>query len=215
MKWVPKRTFDLLMVNSRKETMKIRLLFALVGSAISFALPIFVQQTNTPDTDKVRFKFQDITNANDPTFNQELGINNAGVIAGYFGSGAAGHPNKGYTVVRPYNTQLDFTNENFPGSVQTQVIGINNGGARLGFDRVFRRTTVGFWSDTNNANLVNNSFGFVNIGGQNGRFINANKPNTGTNNRGPTKPMLLVDDKDIAVGLYIRTASATHGYTYD
>jgi hypothetical protein len=32
-------------------------------------------------------------------------------------SGAAGHPNKGYTVVQPYNTQLDFTNENFPGSV--------------------------------------------------------------------------------------------------
>ena len=29
--------------------MKIRLLFALVGLAISFALPTFAQQTNTPD----------------------------------------------------------------------------------------------------------------------------------------------------------------------
>jgi hypothetical protein len=179
--------------------MKIRRAVVLVGLAISFALPSFAQQTNTSDTDKVRFKFQDITNANDPTFNQELGINNAGVIAGYFGSGAAGHPNKGYTVVRPYKTQLDFTNENFPGSVQTQVTGINNrdelrfdrdrgefgfdrdrdrGGwdsdrdpGELGFDRVFRGTTVGFWSDMNNANLVNNNFGFVNIGGQYGRFI--------------------------------------------
>src|SRR6266404_9377176 len=160
--------------------MKIRLVLAFVGLGISFALPIFAQQTNTPDTDKVRFKFQDITNANDPTFNQELGINNAGVIAGYFGSGAAGHPNKGYTVVRPYNTQLDFTNENFPGSFQTQVIGINNRGG-LGdrdhridkdrdereidedrderdFDRVFRGTTVGFWSNTNNASQVNNGW---------------------------------------------------------
>src|SRR6266403_5070161 len=159
--------------------MKIRLLLALVGLAISFALPAFAQQTNTPDTDKVLFKFRDITNADDPTFNQELGINNAGVIAGYFGSGAAGHPNKGYTVVRPYNTQLDFTNENFPGSVQTQVIGINNRGGsdfddpfetsradsspgdaghaalrqvffdrdERDFDRVFRGTTVGFWSN--------------------------------------------------------------------
>src|SRR5260370_5683609 len=165
----------------RKETMKIRLLLALAGLAISFALPIFAQQTNTPDTDKVLFKFQDITNADDPTFNQELGINNAGVIAGYFGSGAAGHPNKSYTVVRPYNTQLDFTNENFPGSVQTQVIGINNRDG-LGFDRVFRGTTVGFWSNMNNANMVNNNFGFVNIGGQDGRFINVNNPNTGTIN---------------------------------
>ena len=177
-----------------KEIIKIRLQLALVGLSISFALPTFAQQTNTPDTDKVRFKFQDITNTNDPTFNQELGINDAGVIAGYFGSGAAGHPNKGYTVVRPYNAQSDFTNENFPGSVQTQVTGINNRG-EWDFDHAFRGedhrddhfhsgvgTTVGFWSDMNNANLVNNNFGFVNIGGQYGSFINVNNPNTGTIN---------------------------------
>src|SRR5215467_5313569 len=58
--------------------------------------------------------FQDIINTADPTFNQELGINNSGLIAGYFGSGAAGHPNKGYTVAPPYTS---FTNENFTGSV--------------------------------------------------------------------------------------------------
>src|SRR5258708_2477634 len=194
--------------------MKIRLPLALVGLAISFALPIFAQQTNTPATAKVRFKFQDITNANDPTFNQELGINNTGVIVGYFGSGAAGHPNKGYTVVQPYKTQLDFTNENFPGSVQTKVIGINNGGARLGFDRVFRPTTVGFWSNANNANLVNNSCGFVNIGGPNGYFINVNNPNTGTINGVQTNQLLGGNDRNIAVGFYVDTAGATHGYTY-
>jgi hypothetical protein len=165
-------------------------------------------------SDTVSFKFQNITNANDPTFNQELGINNAGVIAGYFGSGAAGHPNKGYTVVRPYNTQLDFTNENFPGSVQTQVIGINNRDG-LGFDRVFRGTTVGFWSNMNNANMVNNNFGFVNIGGQDGRFINVNNPNTGTINGVNTNQLLGVNDRNIAVGFYVDTAGATHGYTYD
>ena len=32
--------------------------------------------------------FQDVINPGDPTFNQELSINNAGTIAGYFGSGA-------------------------------------------------------------------------------------------------------------------------------
>jgi hypothetical protein len=126
--------------------MKIRLGVALVGLAISLALPIFAQQTNTAATNQVHFNFQNIINTNDPTFNQELGINDAGVIAGYFGSGAAGHPNKGYTVVRPYNTQLDFINENFPGSVQTQVTGLNNLGffGFFGFDRIFRGTTVGF-----------------------------------------------------------------------
>src|SRR5258708_16775835 len=123
--------------------MKIRLLLALVGLAISFALPIFAQQTNTPATAKVRFKFRDITNANDPTFNQELGINNARVIAGYFGSGAAAHPNQGYTVFRPYNTQLDFTNKNFPGSVQTQVTGLNN------IDFISLTTITSVRSDTN------------------------------------------------------------------
>ncbi len=189
--------------------MKIHLLFALVGSAISFALPIFAQQTNTPATAKVRFKFRDITNANDPTFNQELGINNARVIAGYFGSGAAGHPNKGYTVVRPYNTQLDFTNENFPGSVQTQVTGLNNS------DFISLTTIVGFWSDTNNANLINNNFGFVKLGGQNGTFINVNNPNTGTINGVKTNQLLGVNDRNIAVGFYIDTVGATHGYTYN
>src|SRR5205807_544726 len=61
--------------------------------------------------------FQTINNNADPTFNQLLGINNAGTIAGYFGSGtpAATHPNKGYTIVPPYG-QANFTNENFPGS---------------------------------------------------------------------------------------------------
>src|SRR5258708_30433152 len=197
-------------LDPRKGTMKIRLLLAIVGLPISFALPIFAQQTNTPDTDRVRFKFQDITNANDPTFNQELGINNAGVIAGYFGSGAAGHPNKGYTVVRPYNSQLAFKNENFPGSVQTQVIGINNRDG-LGFDRVFRGTTVGFWSNMNNANMVNNNFGFVNIGGQDGRFINVNNPNTGTINGVATNQLLGENDRNIAVGFYADAAGPSHG----
>ena len=70
--------------------MKIRLLLAIAGLANSFVLPIFTQQANG-----VSFTFQDIINTNDPTFNQELGINNQGVIAGYFGTGTAGHPNKG------------------------------------------------------------------------------------------------------------------------
>ena len=35
----------------------------------------------------VSYRFQTLYNARDPTFNQLLGINADGVIAGYFGSG--------------------------------------------------------------------------------------------------------------------------------
>jgi hypothetical protein len=42
------------------------------------------------------FSFQILDNAGAPTFNQLLGINNTGNIAGYFGSGAPRHPNHGH-----------------------------------------------------------------------------------------------------------------------
>jgi hypothetical protein len=62
------------------------------------------------------YSFRTVDNAAGLTFNQLLGINNAGVIAGYFGSGAQGHPNMGYLL-----TPAGYTSENFPGSVQTQM----------------------------------------------------------------------------------------------
>src|SRR6516225_8365396 len=67
------------------------------------------------------YHFQSIASPQDTTFTQLLGINDQGTIAGYFGSGAAGHPNKGFTLTLP-NT---FTPENYPGSAQTQVVGID------------------------------------------------------------------------------------------
>jgi hypothetical protein len=196
-----------------KKTAQLMFRAVTIGALASgFASPIFAQETSRPDMGKVRFEFQNVIDTKDPTCNQELGINDFGLIAGYFGSGAAGHPNKGYTVFRHDKkfTQTDFINENFPGSVQTQVTGINNrGGFFLGFT-----ITVGFWADANNASMVNNNFGFVNIGGQNGTFIDVNNPNTGTINGVKTNQLLGVNDRNIAVGFYIDTAGATHGYTY-
>lgn len=142
--------------------------------------------------------FQDIINNNDVTFNQELGINNSGMIAGYFGSGAAGHPNKGYTVVPPYG-QANFTNENFPGSAQTQVTGLNNTG-----------TTVGFWSNSNLGVGLDSNFGFVHQGAT---FTSVNNPNTATT--APVFNQLLgVNDHNVATGFYTDAAGVTHGYTY-
>ena len=61
------------------------------------------------------YTFTTVDDPADLTFNQLLGINDFGVIAGYFGSGspAATHPNKGYRVA-PYSGTT-FINENFPG----------------------------------------------------------------------------------------------------
>jgi hypothetical protein len=146
----------------------------------------------------INFTFQDIINNADPTFNQELGINSNGVIAGYFGSGAAGHPNQGYTVVPPYG-QANFNSENFPGSVQTQVTGINNIG-----------TTVGFWSNSNLGVGMDSNFGFTNV---NGTFTSVNNPNTAT--VPPVFNQLLgVNNSNIAVGFYTDAGGITHGYTY-
>ncbi len=145
------------------------------------------------------YQFKTLDNANDPTFNQLLGINDWGVIAGYFGSGAAGHPNKGYLLFAPYG-QRNYLNENFPGSVQTQVTGLNNEGV-----------TVGFWSSMNNASLVNDNFGFVDY---RGRFRNANYP-TGDAASPPVDQLLGVSDDDLAVGFYTDANGINHGYEYN
>src|SRR5579859_7280562 len=60
-----------------------------------------------------KYVFATYNNKGDTTFNQLLGINDNNEIAGYFGSGAAHHPNQGYTVVPPYG-QANYTAENFP-----------------------------------------------------------------------------------------------------
>lgn len=140
--------------------------------------------------------FQTIDNIADPTFNQLLGINNSGTIAGYFGSGAVGHPNQGYTVTPPY-AQGNFAAENFPGAVQTQVTGINSAG-----------TTVGFWS---NSAAGTSNFGFVDSGG---RFTNVNDPLT-PGGAGAVNQLLGVNDHNVAVGFYNDAIGNSHGYTYN
>jgi hypothetical protein len=145
------------------------------------------------------YSFQTLDNNSDPTFNQLLGINDLGVIAGYFGSGAQGHPNKGYQLLPPYQ-QHRYASENFPGSVQTQVTGLNN-----------RGVTVGFWSSMNNANQVNDNHGFVDV---NGHFRNADFP-AGAAASLPVDQLLGVNDSDVAVGFWTDAAGNSHGYEYD
>ncbi len=145
------------------------------------------------------YSFRTVDNAGDPTFNQLLGINDQGVIAGYLGSGAAGHPNQGYQLLPPYQ-QHRYVNENFPGSVQTQVTGLNN-----------RGVTVGFWSSMNNANQVNDNHGFVDV---NGHFRTADFP-AGAPAAPPVDQLLGVNDSDVAVGFWTDAAGNNHGYEFN
>src|SRR5580704_1122090 len=141
------------------------------------------------------YRFTTIDNANDLTFNQLLGINQDGVIAGYFGSGMAGHPNKGYLVQMPYH-QHNFRNENFPGSVQTQVTGLNDVG-----------NTVGFWADSAGAN-----FGFYTSAS--GNFHEVNFPNVP--NASPQMDQLLgINDHGVAVGFFTNSSGNARGYLYN
>jgi hypothetical protein len=143
------------------------------------------------------YRFETLNNQHDVTFNQLLGINDQGLIAGYFGSGAAGHPNQGY-LLEP--SHIQYINENFPGSVQTQVTGLNN-----------RGVTVGFWSDTNMGVGMDANFGWVDV---NGQFRNADFP-TGDSASPVTDQLLGVNDNDIAVGFWVDGQGNNHGYEYN
>jgi hypothetical protein len=144
------------------------------------------------------WSFSTLDNRNDPTFNQLLGINNRGAIAGYFGSGAQGHPNKGYLLFLSQR-RSQYVNENFPGAAQTQVVGLNN-----------RGVTVGFWSGQNTANQMNANLGFYTWEGS---FHSVAFP-TRHNSSPPVNQLLGVNDAGIAVGFWTDAKGNPHGYTY-
>ena len=149
-----------------------------------------------PGSGSASYGFRTLDDRADPTFNQLLGINNDGTIAGYFGSGAAGHPNQGYRLLPPHG-HGSYQSENFPGAVQTQVTGLNNTGV-----------TVGFWSSANNASMVNDNSGFWALGG---RFHDANFP-AGAPASPPVDQLLGVNDGGVAVGFWTDANGSSHGY---
>ena len=122
-------------------------------------------------------------------FTQLLGINNFGAIAGYHGSGNAGHPNQGFTLDLPSS----FTVENFPGSVQTQVIGINN-----------HFSTVGFYIDGKGAN-----HGFQKVGST---FSTIDFPATTSTPK--VNQLLGLNGLGQAAGFYNDAAGNPHGYIH-
>jgi hypothetical protein len=150
------------------------------------------------ERDMTSYTFQNVINPGDPTFNQLLGINDGGLIVGYFGSGAAGHPNQGYTTTLA--NLKSFTPENFPGSAQTQVIGVNNNG-----------TTVGFYSGTNMGVGMDANYGFSSHNPD--VFTSVQDPNTST--ALPTNNLLGINNSGIAVGFYVNASGNSRGYTFN
>jgi hypothetical protein len=163
-------------------------LSVLTGTAVAASAP-------APADAGANFMFRTLDNGHDRTFNQLLGINNEGVIAGYFGSGQKGHPNRGYTVSSPYG-QGSYVNENFPGAAQTQVTGIDNSGY-----------TVGFWVDGAGANN-----GFYELNGHQPQTVDF----PANDNAKPSVDQLLgINDSGIAAGFYTDAKGVNHGFTYN
>jgi len=133
----------------------------------------------------ISYSFQAVIDPGDTNFTQLLGINNGGTIAGYFGDGTI-VPNNGFTLALP----TSFTPENFPGSVQTQVVGINSSGE-----------TVGFYIDAGGVN-----HGFTDIGNT---FKSVSDPNTTT-----VTQLLGVSASGEAAGYYTDGAGNFHPFTW-
>ncbi|HWF80286.1 MAG TPA: hypothetical protein VN695_06840 [Streptosporangiaceae bacterium] len=190
-------------VRHRRSAGVLAVIAALASTAMtaSLALASGSAQASPTAAARVHYHFRTINNGNDTTFNQLLGINDKGKIAGYFGSGVAGHPNKGYTLTPPYR-QVNYRNQNFPGSKQTQVTALNTNGIQ-----------VGFYSTNNKANPANNNnFGYYSINGS--HFHKVNFPAKHPQNP-PVDQLLGVNNHRLAVGFYLDSGGNSHGYLYD
>jgi len=90
-----------------------------------------------------KYAFTTIDDQNNPNFNELLGLNNEAKIVGFYGSGGVSDPNRGYVVRSPYG-QLNFKEQNYPHSIDSQVAAVNNKGALGGWYSVSGGYRYGF-----------------------------------------------------------------------
>ena len=139
------------------------------------------------------YTFKSVVDPADPTFDQLLGINDHGLVVGYYGSGAdAKHPNKGISLTVP--NVSSFTDENYPGAAQTQVVAVTGNG-----------NTAGFWVDAKGAN-----HGFIDW---NGVFTTVDDPLAG--GKVKTTQILGMNNAGVAVGFYNDAAGNPHAFKYN
>ena len=137
-------------------------LYSVLAVALLMATSAFAQN----------YRYQIVADPADPgnPFTQLLGVNSSLIIAGYHDFAQ----NKGFVLTLPNN----FATENYPNSMMTQVVGINNTG-----------TTAGFYVDQNG-----NTFGFYRT--SNGTFTSVGYPET------PFNQLLSQNDLKQAAGYY-------------
>jgi probable HAF family extracellular repeat protein len=140
----------------------------------------------------------ELDNPGDPNFNQLLGINDAGVIVGYFGDGSV-VPNNGYVLV-PKN---HYAVENFTHlpagdkASQTQAIGINN----LLFPEV-----VGFYTES----ATNFTHGFLDADGV--QYSVDDPAGLPPEVNAPAQNLLGINDSGTAVGFWTDNNGHEHGF---
>jgi len=169
---------------------------ALVAATIAVSVAVAPAVAATAVSPAVTYSFRTLDNGKDPTFNQLLGINDRNKIAGYFGSGVSGHPNRGYLLTSPLS-RPSYHAENFPGSAQTEVAGIND-----------NAVTVGLFSNTNRGSGLNAFAGFYR---QNGQYHKVTFPTTNNFNP-PFNELLGINNSGLAVGDYLDSLDNMHGY---
>ena len=138
------------------------------------------------------YSFGTLNNPGDTTFNELVSINNRGHIGGYFGSGAAGHPNTGYILRPPYG-RAKYQKIMFPGSAQTRLTCLNNTGVQ-----------VGFWTASGRTHRV--AGWYLENGGYHSVADNASSA---------VNELLGVNDHNVAVGFYADAKGLDPAYTYD
>ena len=142
-----------------------------------------------------------LDNPGDPNFNQLLGINDDGVIVGYFGDGTV-VPNNGYVLV-PKN---HYAVENFThlpsGDVatQTQAIGINH--------RRFP-DIVGFYTD----GATTFTHGFLDANGVQSAIDDP--AGSAPNVNAPNQNLLGINDFGKAAGVWIDNNGHEHGFVVE
>jgi len=163
------------------------------------AVPV-VQAQEYPDANDARPSVT-LDNQGDRNFNQLLGINDAGVIVGYFGDGTV-VANNGYILV-PKN---HYAAENFThlpagdSASQTQAIGINN--------RRFP-DIVGFYTDS----ATNVTHGFLDTNGVQSTIDDpaGSAPNVSA----PAQNLLGINDSGKAAGFWMDNNGHEHGFVVE
>jgi hypothetical protein len=139
-----------------------------------------------------------LDNPGDPNFNQLLGINNGGIIVGYFGDGTI-IANNGYVLVpRNHYSVENFTN--LPAgdfATETQAIGINS----KNFPDI-----VGFYTD----HATGFTHGFLD---SNGTQYTIDDPEGSTPNvTTPMQNLLGINNADRAAGFWTDNNGHEHGF---